>query len=219
MDMRVRYLGGARDTTLVKGEDYNAHIDRIKGVKFLTVLDNGSFRGLALEHFEVVGGSLINIKQWSDLERLRSTDKWGNRTRVEKVSENIILISTFNGSRGEVSRVIYKDNNSCSVKGGRERVLEELALCGFNVKFTGTPRLTMNQRTELRYMKDILKHSYIARDGCGDVLAHSNNPKNDNGEWFSYGEGYTRLKYDYDFLSLYEGESIKISELLTGSKK
>ena len=61
----------------------------------------------------------------------------GNKTKISKVEEDIIWISTYRKHSHPtcVSRPIWRDDfyGEETLKGGKERVKQELKMCGFDI--------------------------------------------------------------------------------------
>lgn len=208
--MRVRCISKGRyKGFLTDGKIYDVISERDGCYK---LLDNDRRIGhFYKEYFKVINTEQIKIKQWSDLEGLESKDKWGNKTIVAWVNSDEINIKTSGIGGAAFGRLFYLDNR---FKGGRERVLEELALCGFEVEFIEKPVLNEKQRLELRYLSSIKGYKWVARNDNGSVHAFKEKPIKDLVRWKSR-TGYMRVEIKYDFISWEDKEPYSILELFS----
>lgn len=79
----------------------------------------------------------ITVKDWNELVGLEGVDRWGNKTKITGASMVHIEIATCREeSSFSCFRQIYLET-AVGIKGGRDRVLEELRECGFNIRYVG----------------------------------------------------------------------------------
>ena len=213
---------GLCDLTI--GKEYNV-LDE-SDIVFCVTNDIGCAEGFFKRRFEVVkeGKPMkkIKIKKWEDLVGLESKDKWGNPIRVNSVSGYYISLTTprtlltFRDSDKSLNRYIYLDDYE-DIKGGTERVLEELKMCGFDVEFIKKPKLTDEQKLELEYFRRVRNMFWIAKDMNGKVCAHISQPVKEMYIW-NCDSNCDILKLDYDFISWGDVEPWSIEELLEGDE-
>ena len=133
----------------------------------------------------------IKIEKWEDLLFMESEDQWGNSTQIGEVSEGFIEIATLDQCvfiNHQVRR-IYTDAPENYVRGGIERVLAELKMCGFDVeiieeKEIEVEHLTEKQKIELTYFKEVLGYEWLTKDKNGEIHAFAKKPEIDYEEWF-----------------------------------
>lgn len=217
-EMRVLCIdneNGSCDLTI--GKEYNV-LDE-SDIVFGVINDIGRPEGFFKRRFEIVKERKpmrkIKVKKWKDLVGLESQDKWGNPTKINSVYNYYITILTFRDSYKSLNRDIYLDDldDYGDIKGGRERVLEELRLCGFEVEFIERPKLTDEQKLELEYFRRVRNMLWIAKDIPGKVCAHASQPVKETYLWNCDGT-CNNLKLDYDFISFEDDEPWSIEELL-----
>ena len=124
--MRVKFTNYGEESILAKlGKVYDV-IDEDKDM-YLIMGDKGKERSFFKSRFEIVSDP-IKVKQWSDLEGLTSKDKYGNYTKIKGVRGNCINTQTYNSKSQYTTKYICTSLD-------KEHVLEELAMCGFDVEY------------------------------------------------------------------------------------
>ncbi|HHT96340.1 MAG TPA: hypothetical protein GXZ90_00370 [Clostridiales bacterium] len=211
------------------GEKYNLTIGKEYDILsdndgFVDVVDDKGERqkNLFKSRFAIINGDKsmkkIKIRKWEDLVGMHSEDKWGNKTEVYNIYGITIMLKSYRKAYKSENRSIYLDENVdglsiSGIKGGRERVLEELKMCGFDVEFIKKPVLTDEQKLELRYLKKLHKRKWLTRnDGSEKPRSWNNKPTKQTWCW-GFGEN-SETKLNYDFISWEDDEPWSIEELL-----
>lgn len=193
---------------------------------FIVRFNNGVEYGFSNTRFEPVKEdthmSKIKIEKWEDLDGLVGEDKWGNKFKICHAHPTTIDIDMYTEDVDDIiaTKEVYVGTQY--LKGGRERILGELKMCGFDVEFIGIPELTTRQKLELMYFKEVHNAKWIIKDGQKDVWVYGHKPnkshKTNAGElWFVRGDEY-KLQLNYDFIEFEDDEPWSIEELLKVGK-
>ena len=124
---------------------------------------------------------------------------------IKSVKNNCINTQTYNSKSQYTTKYICTSLD-------KEHVLEELAMCGFDVEYVEKPVLNEHQRLELWYLISVKKHETIAKDGDGAIYAFKNKPSKKLEIWQASGS-CTKLELEYDFVSWKDKEPYSITDL------